>query len=269
MLESLFTLRFLLLILGALLVAGIYLWGSTKNKRNARIKYDPRHARFDPPKRRSNPRAATSSNGNDKLEPGPAECVDKVIMVDSEPLAELPAITREGGDDARAPARQDDQLELTFEAETAPAVLSATTGEPEEAIIAFYVRPRQGREFAGPAIVRAMNDVGLRFGEMNIFHHFGAGELPTDLPLFSVANMVEPGYFDLQKIDNFTTPGLAMILRLPGPLDGPVAFELFLNTGQRLAKALSGGLYGEPQTLLDSAMIDKIRRSAAPFANAG
>jgi cell division protein ZipA len=270
MLESLFTLRFVLLIIGALFVVGFYIWGSTKSRRNTRIKYDPHHARFDPPKRRSSLQAKTNPT-RAKLEPSPAETVDDVVVADSEPIGELPTITREGDDESppRPPRSKDAQLELTFDTEAAILGKSGAGEEPEEAIIAFYVRPPDGHEFAGPAIVRAMNSVGLRFGEMDIFHHFGAGELRADSPLFSVANMMEPGHFDLHEIENFATPGLAMILRLPGPLDGAVAFELFLNTAQRLAEALSGDLYGDPQTLLDSAMIDNMRRSAAPFANAG
>jgi len=114
-----------------------------------------------------------------------------------------------------------------------------------------------------------MHSVGLRFGAMDIFHHFGAGDLRTESPLFSVANMVEPGHFDLHDLDSFSTPGLALILRLPGSLDGAVAFELFLNTAQRLAEALSGDLYGDPKKLLDSTAIDKLRQLAAPFANGG
>jgi cell division protein ZipA len=114
-----------------------------------------------------------------------------------------------------------------------------------------------------------MNSVGLRYGDMDIFHHFGAGDLRTELPLFSVANMMEPGHFDLHDIETFATAGLAMFLRLPSSLDGAVAFELFLNTAQRLAEALSGDLYGAPKKLLDGTAIDKMRQLAAPFANAG
>ena len=79
--------------------------------------------------------------------------------------------------------------------------------------------------------------------------------------------MVEPGHFDLNRIERFSTPGLAMILQLPGPLDGPVAFELFLNTAQRLAETLSGDLYSSPKQLLDSAGIDKMRRVAMSYNN--
>ncbi len=277
MFDFVFSLRFLLLIFGALFVAGIYLWGGAKNKRNAKIKYAPRRAQFEPAKRRSEAHGATSSlNGNEHEPPSETEIdfVDEVIVDDTAPALELPAITRDGDDDAYAqsPIRKEGQLELTFETavvEKAVGVQDETTPAEQQVIIALYVKPPAGHEFAGTAIVRSMNSVGLRFGDMDIFHHFGAGDLRTDLPLFSVANMMEPGHFDLQDIETFATPGLAMFLRLPSSLDGAVAFELFLNTAQRLAEALSGDLYGDPKKLLDATAIDKMRQLAAPFANAG
>ena len=79
--------------------------------------------------------------------------------------------------------------------------------------------------------------------------------------------MVEPGYFDLDRVDSLSTPGLAMFLQLPGPLDGAVAFELFLNTAQRLAETLSADLYSAPKALLDGVTIDKMRRQANPYTN--
>lgn len=294
MFDFVFSLRTLLLIIGALIVAGIYLWGGQKNKRKTSIKYAPRRAQFQPTKRRSGSHGATSMSRNPDREPDrdrepepepkPAlqlepdidpriEISEAVIVAGEAPIEELPAITRDGENvaPARKRKRSEGQMELTFETEASRKATSDgnTEGSPEqEVIIALYVRPPRGHEFAGPAIVRSMNSVGLRFGDMDIFHHYGAGELRTELPLFSVANMVEPGYFDLDDVDGFATPGLALFLRLPGPLDGAVAFELFLNTAQRLAEALSGDLYGDPKKLLDGTAIDKMRQQAAPFVNA-
>ncbi|MFT4563610.1 MAG: cell division protein ZipA [Gammaproteobacteria bacterium] len=275
MLESLFSLRFLLLLVGVIFVFGVYAWGRTKSRRNTRIKYQPRRTRFAPSKRRAGPSQENSSSETPAkrgLESDDSVTHDEPLLVSASEITELPTITREH-DDAPAPvaksAKVDAQLELTFE-ELAASENHGETGTPveqDDTIIALYVRPAAGQEFAGPAIVGAMNNVGLRFGDMDIFHHFGAGDLRSEQPLFSVANMLEPGSFDLRNIDDFATPGLALFLRLPGPLDGAVTFELFLNTGQRLAEALSGGLYGEPNKLLDALMIDKMRRLAFPLSH--
>ncbi len=277
MFEFVFSLRFLLLIFGALFVAGIYLWGGAKNRRNTNIKYAPRRAQFEPAKRRGGVHGAMntlSDNDHDTRSEPDVDFAGEIIVDDPAPMIELPSITRAGDDDSdpESPVRKEGQLDLTFESAAAESTADSgdnTTPAEQEVIIALYIKPPSGHEFAGPAIVRSMNSVGLRYGDMDIFHHFGAGDLRTELPLFSVANMVEPGHFDLHDIETFATPGLAMFLRLPSSLDGAVAFELFLNTAQRLAEALSGDLYGAPKKLLDGTAIDKMRQIAAPFANAG
>ncbi|MDA0822987.1 MAG: cell division protein ZipA [Proteobacteria bacterium] len=275
-----FSMRFLLLLVGVLFVFGVYVWGRTKSKRNTRIKFQPRRTRFQPSRR-----AATRSEeiepdedfsedefSEDNWEIGDVVTHAEPFLVTETVITELPTIKRER-DETRAPvarsAKIDAQLELTFEELSAEEKRAAPSKavERDDAIIALFVRPSKGHQFAGPEILKAMNNVGLRFGDMDIFHHFGAGDLRVEQPLFSAANMVEPGAFDMRNIDRFTTPGLALFLRLPGPLDGAVSFELFLNTGQRLAEALSGGLYGEPNQLLDAFMIDKMRRIALPFSH--
>ena len=262
--EALFSLRTLLLLIGAAIVAAIYVLGSRASRRNRRIRYEQQRPRTFEPRRRKSPQATAPAfspdTGVDDV--SPAVPVDDVVVRTDEPI-ELPAITRGGDEPARA-RFEDNQMELTFDEASAAA---ARSDAASPSIIALYIRPPAGREFAGTAIVAAMNAVGLRFGDMKIFHHYGAGELTTDTPLFSVANLVEPGHFDLANIDRFSTPGLAMFLQLPGPLDGAVAFELFLNTAQRLAEALDGDLYGAPERLLDGITIDEMRHEASPFAH--
>ena len=44
-----------------------------------------------------------------------------------------------------------------------------------------------------------------------------------------------------------------------------VSFELFLNTAQRLTESLSGVLYADPKTPLDSPRIEEMRKIAAEF----
>jgi len=226
----------------------------------------------------------------------------EIIVKPREPRVEdLPTITREptGAVDtvhetpppmapeepvgSRAPRRRrTNQLSLGFEEEAAAAPASSRPrserGEraerraghrqpapaaPQPEVIALFLRPLRSPVFLGPALSRAFNAVGLKFGDMNIYHHFGAGELRAEQPLFSLANMYEPGHFEPATMDDFETAGLAMFIQFPAPLDGPVAFELFLNTAQRLAEALDADLLSDPNTTLDSATIENMRLIAA------
>jgi len=134
---------------------------------------------------------------------------------------------------------------------------------PAPEVLALFLRPARSPAFLGPTLLKTLNAVGMRFGDMNIYHHFGAGELRAEQPLFSLANMFEPGQFDPDAMEDFQTAGLAMFIQFPAPLDGPVAFELFLNTAQRLAEALDADLQSEPNKALDSATIENMRLVAA------
>ena len=141
--------------------------------------------------------------------------------------------------------------------ETAPPAV------PPPEVLALYLRPAAGEAFPGEALASAFSAVGLQFGPMNIYHHYGAGKLRVNRPLFSVANMFEPGSLALEGAPGFSTEGLALFIQLPGPLNGPEAFELFLSVAQRLAEGLKAELLGEPRKALDSVAIERMRRIAA------
>ncbi len=134
-----------------------------------------------------------------------------------------------------------------------------------ELVIVFNVMAGPGRNFAGDKIRAALEEVDMVFGEMRIFHHYGVGELNAKTPVFSIANIVEPGFFDLERMEELETPGLCFFLRLPGPLDGKVAFELMLNTGQRLAEKLVGELRDETRSVVTMQTLFHLRDRITEF----
>lgn len=129
----------------------------------------------------------------------------------------------------------------------------------KDRIITLHVTALPTRAFNGKDLLDAVNDVGLEYGEMNVFHHFGPGDMRSDRPLFSLADMFEPGNFDLDKLDRHNTRGLTLFFCLPSRVDGQVVFELMLNTAQRLAQRLGGEIRGPAQDLIDDEQITEIR----------
>lgn len=139
-------------------------------------------------------------------------------------------------------------------------------GEPsEELVIVLNVMAASEQTFPGTEVRKALEEVDLRHGDMRIFHHFGVGEMSVDGPVFSVANILEPGFFELERMDAMATPGVCMFMRLPGPLDGRVAFELLLSTGRRLAQQLGGELRDETRSVLSLQKIAQIRERIGEF----
>lgn len=237
----------------------------------------------------------------DELPPLPEDDYEIIVKPREQRVEDLPTITREPETPAelapetpppiapeepvgsRAPRRRrSNQLSLGFDEEAAAGLASSRPrgeqgggrGErragpkpapaaPAPEVLALYLRPLRSPAFLGPALLRVFNAVGLKFGDMQIYHHYGAGDLRAEQPLFSLANMFEPGHFDPTAMEDFETTGLAMFIQFPAPLDGPVAFELFLNTAQRLAEALDAELLSDPSKPLDSATIENMRLVAA------
>jgi len=97
--------------------------------------------------------------------------------------------------------------------------------------------------FSGPAIKEALEAEGLLHGAMRIFHFHDPEQKTfsenTDA-VFSVASVLEPGFFDLEKLDEIQTPGLMLFCQLPGPLSGEDALEVMLDKGRGLAVRLHG-----------------------------
>jgi cell division protein ZipA len=100
---------------------------------------------------------------------------------------------------------------------------------------------------------------------MKIFHHYGIGEIKVKKPVFSIANMLEPGTFDVQRISKFVSPGLVLFMRLPGPFGGRVAFELMLNNAQKIAEILEGILEDDKHQPMTPQTINLLRERIANF----
>jgi cell division protein ZipA len=151
-------------------------------------------------------------------------------------------------------------------AATTPAASSARTQvveEPEEVLI-INVMASRGNNFRGDALLDLLLKCGLRYGDMNIFHRYsdmkGEGAL-----LFSLANMVKPGTFDLDTMEDFETPGVSLFMTLPIKADSMQSFELMVDTAQVLAEELNGELKDEQRSVMTRQTIDHCRERIRDF----
>jgi len=141
---------------------------------------------------------------------------------------------------------------------------AANHGLKEEVFI-INVKAIEGQQFDGSALLSIMLEEGLRFGAMNIFHCHSDddGEGPI---LYSLANMVMPGTFDLNAMDNFSTPGVSLFLTLPIDQYSYLnAFESMLNTAKRIAQTLGGELKDEHRSVMTGQTIEHYRERIRDF----
>ncbi|HAF93368.1 cell division protein ZipA [Stutzerimonas balearica] len=213
---------------------------------------------------------------------GPARVVNR----NNEPQlneTDLPAVNaREGIREPAAKRRHKEprQGDLHFAAEEpVPTLLDPVVGEddesekgpevardqsPVEEVLVINVLARDPGGFRGPALLQNILESGLRFGEMDIFHRHesmaGNGEV-----LFSMANAVKPGTFDLDDIDHFTTPAVSFFLGLPGPRHPKQAFDVMVAAARKLASELNGELKDDQRSVLTAQTIEHYRQRIVEF----
>lgn len=112
----------------------------------------------------------------------------------------------------------------------------------------------KGEHFKGQQLFETLHKAGLIYGEMNIFHYPGDDNADT-FALFSLANIVEPGTFDLQDAENFSTPGISLFMRLPSRVDNNEAYDKFVHVAQIIAADLNGELCDETRSQLTQQII--------------
>jgi cell division protein ZipA len=129
--------------------------------------------------------------------------------------------------------------------------------EPEVLILHVIARDEDG--FAGNDILQVLLALELRFGEMDFFHRHeqaaGRGKIE-----FSVANMLQPGVFDIDAMAGFTTSGLIFFLSLPGPKDMMAAFDLMAETAQSVADNLAGDLLDDTRSAITRQTLEHMRQ---------
>lgn len=131
-------------------------------------------------------------------------------------------------------------------------------------VYSLNVVARAEEGFSGDDVLRTLLGCGLRFGDMDFFH---LTEVTEGSPViqFSVANMMQPGVFDLEGMETLATKGLMFFLTLPGPQEMTRAFDLMLNTAQTVAENLGGDVFDETRSVLTKQHVERLRQSIREF----
>jgi len=169
------------------------------------------------------------------------------------------------------------QSEMELDGDATPGGdLGRRTSEDFEKIVTLYIAARAGEKLKGPDIVVAAEKAGLVYGHMNVFHRLVEGH-PERGPIFSVANIMKPGSFDMASIQALETPAIAFFLTLPAPIPALDAWEAMLPTAERMADLLDGVLLDESRNALGRQRVQHLRdelraydrqREAAPITRA-
>ena len=121
--------------------------------------------------------------------------------------------------------------------------------EEELQVIVINVHCAGDEPFIGTKLFDSMQQNGLLYGEMDIFHRHndmsGTGKV-----LFSVANMMDPGTLKHDDPATFATKGISFFMTLPCFGEADQNFKVMLRTAQQIADDLGGNVLDEQRNLM-------------------
>lgn len=184
--------------------------------------------------------------------------------IDPQTVAPAKPVEEESAISLKESSHEKESLEKKQNANVAAASTKHDSAREEQEVIVINVDAKTEKEFVGAEVKRLLEACGLEHGEMSIFHRHEEDDLLSPIQ-FSVANAVEPGYFDPQTLDTVSTPGVSFFLSLPGPKDYMKAFEFMLETAQCFATNLNGELRDEHRSVITSQTIEHCRQRVREF----
>ncbi|MFE8069672.1 cell division protein ZipA [Marinobacteraceae bacterium S3BR75-40.1] len=136
----------------------------------------------------------------------------------------------------------------------------AGANRPEaQEVVVINVDARPGEVFAGKALKTLFEACGLEHGDLGIYHRHEQDDTRSPVQ-FSVANAVEPGYFEPASMESMSTPGISFFMSLPGPTDSMQAFDFMLETAQAVVRNLDGELKDERRSVMTGQTIEHCRQ---------
>jgi cell division protein ZipA len=144
-----------------------------------------------------------------------------------------------------------EQIEIDFDNQKSTPAIAPEQRKAKlepQVIILSVVMPANQQMF-GAVLLPSLLTLGLKYGEMNIFHRHedsaGNGKVT-----FSLANIMNPGSFDLDSMENFATRGVSLFMSLPNAGDSLSAFEQMLNAAKQLAQEFNAQVIDDKRNVM-------------------
>ncbi|MEF1283076.1 cell division protein ZipA [Vibrio sp. M250220] len=283
-------LRFVLIIVGALAIAALLFHGLWTSKKEGKTKFgskplgklDVENEESDVvPERAFAPEDDFEIIKKERKEPG-FVAQDEVIadpLIDSyqdleqaEPVQpakredelelEVPSISTQMLDEIEPIG--DTSIEIAAESEALEVKEADRVEEAPLEVIVLNVHCSGDEPFIGTKLFESMQQNGLIYGEMDIFHRH-ADLSGTGKVLFSVANMMQPGTLQHDDPAEFSTKGISFFMTLPCYGDPDPNFKLMLKTAQQIADDLGANVLDDARNLMTPNRIDAYKAQIQKF----
>jgi len=264
-------LRWILLALSLVLLAGIWWWG---RRRSSQAPGDAQLREITPTMEPQRPEAAareTQSDGDWGVPPFEplsirtqdyehVPVLDGPMMVSIDPApaafgaapaalstapptlsAAQPALSAAPPALSAAPAtgvaagRVPTLLPESADRSTTPPAQSPNASEQQKIVTVRVCAPGEVR-WSGATLLSALELHGLAYGRYQVFHRRHV----DGRSLFCVASLIEPGTFDVARMSSEEFRGVTLFAVLPGPVEPLLTVDELLGAARGLAQELSG-----------------------------
>lgn len=135
----------------------------------------------------------------------------------------------------------------------------SNTGKEPEVFILLVMGT--GSQFPMKDVVQSLLGVGLTLSEQQIYvRNDNMGN-----KVIKVANILEPGTFPVDQLENYSTPGVVMILELPTSVHAPKAMNDLIMMARKVSQRLNGRLYNKERQLIGESYIQSMRDTALDY----
>jgi cell division protein ZipA len=244
-------LRWILLALSLVLLAGIWWWG---RRRSSQAPGDAQLREITPTVEPQRPEAAARETepqpewGVPPFEPlsihtqdyDGVPVLDGPMMVSADPAPMLTPVaaapsTRAPPAAALVPGRVPTLLpESTDRGSVAPA--QTPNASEQQKIVTVRVCAAGEERWSGATLLSALELHGLAYGRYQVFHRRHV----DGRSLFCVASLIEPGTFDVARMSTEEFRGVTLFAVLPGPVEPLLTVDELLGAARGLAQELSG-----------------------------
>lgn len=128
----------------------------------------------------------------------------------------------------------EDDLQVVQEPEQEEPEAEKDTPADVSDFVIVHIQMPEGLSMQGSKLLPAVNTLGFKYSEEGFFnrHIDPAGQGPV---LFRLVNMYNPGTFDIDNMEQFSTAGVSLFMTLPCEGDGLAAFNMLHSAAKKIA----------------------------------
>jgi cell division protein ZipA len=237
-------LRWALIVISALVIGGLLIHGLWSVRKKEQPNEQKRAQEAEPQIEKP-----ASIQNNDEPEIGELN----FAAVDDEPIAPKEA------DTVIVQTQQDKQIDSELDSNT-----QEKSPEPSDFIILHIAMP-EGLTMAGSRLLPAVLSLGFKYSDEGFFnrHVEPSGNGPV---LFRLVNMFNPGTFDIDNMEQFSTAGISLFMTLPCEGDSLAAFNMLHGAAKKLADEFGATVLDSSREPLSvnavRAYVEKVREYA-------